>query len=162
MKSLGIAERFWLDAVGEPGRRTFYAVVVTSAGAHWFVAEKEQIDTLARHSLELVDQAGLSPDADAVERIVDRTTLGEPGEVTFRIGTMAVAVDPDAEIVRIVFESSDGASESVSFDLIPEQLVAAAHHGLHAVAAGRPICLRCRLPEDPSGHDCPSVNGHRY
>lgn len=155
-------ERFWLDAVGEPGSRTFYAVVVTDETTLWFAAEKEQVATLAQRSLELLQEAGMVPDSDAVQRIVDRTSMGHPGEATFRIGTMALAIDPDAEIVRIVLEATDQESEAVSFDLVPEQLVAAAEHGLAVVAAGRPICPRCRLPEDPTGHDCPAVNGHRY
>lgn len=162
MRSLGLVERFWLDAEGQPGDRTFYAVVVSDQEALWFVAEKDQVATLARRSLELLSEAGMLPDADAVERISERTAIGQPGDPTFRIGTMAMAIDPDAEIIRIAFEPADEDGDGISFDLVPEQLVAAAEHGLTVVAAGRPICPRCRLPEDPAGHDCPAVNGHRY
>lgn len=162
MRSLGLIERFWLDAVGDPGRRTFYAVLVSDGEPLWFVAEKEQVATLAQRSLELLEEAGLLPDDDAVRRIGDRTVIGDAGQPQFRIGTIAVGVDPDAELIRVVFEPTGDETEGVSFELIPEQLVAAALHGLEVVAAGRPTCPRCRLPEDPAGHDCPAVNGHRY
>lgn len=162
MRNLGPVERFWLDAVGEPGSRTFYIVLVASETAHWLVAEKEQVATLAQRSLEVLDDAGLRPDPDAVQDIVDRTSLGEPGPATFRVGAMALAIDAEAEIIRMVIEPADETDEALAFDLVPEQLAAAAQHGLVVVAAGRPICPRCRLPEDPAGHDCPAVNGHRY
>lgn len=162
MRDLGLVERFWLDAVGEPGARTFVAVVVSRDETLWFLAEKEQVATLAQRSLEILDDAALSPDPDAVERISERTSIGQPDEAVFRIGTMAVAVDSAAEVIRLIFESVDEGDEPISFDLVPEQLSAAAQHGLAVVAAGRPICPRCRLPEDPAGHDCPAVNGHRH
>lgn len=161
MRELGPVERFWLDAVGEPGSRTFYAVVVHDDEVLWFVAEKEQVSTLASRSLELLAEAGIEADADAIARIESVTTIGHPGEAEFRIGTMALAIDPTSGVIRIIFNSAAEGDEAVTFDLVAEQLVAAAQAGLAAVAAGRPICPRCRLPEDPSGHDCPAVNGHR-
>lgn len=162
MRNLGLVERFWLDAVGEPGNRTFYIVLVAAGTAHWLIAEKEQVATLAQRSLEVLDDAGLHPDSDAIRRIAATTSLGQPGAATFRVGALALAVDPDAEIIRVVIEATEEDVEAIAFDLVPEQLAAAAEHGLTVVAAGRPICPRCRLPEDPDGHDCPAVNGHRY
>lgn len=161
MRELGPVERFWLDAVGEPGSRTFYAVVVHGDDVLWFVAEKGQIATLAERSLELLAEADVALDKDAVDRITETTTIGHPGEAEFRIGSMALAIDPEAALMRVIFNPIDDGPEPVSFDVVPEQLVAAARAGLVAVASGRPLCPRCRLPEDPDGHDCPAVNGHR-
>ncbi len=161
MRKLGPIEKFWLDAVGEPGNRIFYAIVVSGTDVHWFVAEKEQVSTLAQRSLELLEEAGIDLDDDAISHITASTTIGHPGEAEFRIGTMALAIDQESEIARIVLEPVDE-GEPFTFDLLPEQLAAAARNGLQAVAAGRPVCPRCRLPEDPLGHDCPAVNGHRF
>lgn len=161
MTEFGLVERFWMDAVGEPGDRTFYAIVVSGDRAHWFTAEKEQVATLSQRSLELLAEAGFEPDPDAVVRLVANTDIGPPADPEFRISSISLAVDVAAERIRIILESAAEPSETVSFDLVPEQLMAAAHHGLTVVAAGRPICPLCRLPEDPAGHDCPAVNGHR-
>ena len=50
--------------------------------------------------------------------------------------------------------------DSSTFVVTPEQFRAMALIAVEVVAAGRPICPRCGLPEDPDDHRCPSVNGH--
>ncbi|MGH2730258.1 MAG: DUF3090 family protein, partial [Actinomycetota bacterium] len=34
-------------------------------------------------------------------------------------------------------------------------------HALAVIDEGRPLCMLCGLPIDPTGHACPASNGHR-
>jgi uncharacterized repeat protein (TIGR03847 family) len=57
-------------------------------------------------------------------------------------------------------EPSDDAP-SVRFWLSHDQVVAFSQQAQSVIAAGRPLCPRCGLPMDPSGHPCPVMNGAR-
>jgi uncharacterized repeat protein (TIGR03847 family) len=50
---------------------------------------------------------------------------------------------------------------SVRFWLSHEQVIAFSRQAQSVLAAGRPLCPRCGLPMDPSGHPCPVMNGAR-
>jgi hypothetical protein len=65
--------------------------------------------------------------------------------------------DPDTITIVLVPTVDD--IDSVSFEVTPAQLDAAARNGAAAVRAGRPRCPRCGLAMDPDGHHCPSTNG---
>ncbi len=166
VSDLGAAESFTAGAVGRPGHRTFYIRVTAGSATHWFLLEKEQVAALASQSLELLVESGIQADEQAVERLLAETPeLEEPSAVTFRVGAMALRATTDAGLITVILQSTEEENETetraVSFVVAPEQLRAMALAGLQAVSAGRPICPRCRLPEDPEGHDCPAVNGHR-
>lgn len=167
VSDLGPAESFAAGAVGRPGRRTFYIRVVAGSATHWFLLEKEQVAALASQSMELLVESGIQADEQAVERLLaESPELEEPSAVTFRVGAMALRAATDAGLITVILQSTDEEEDetearAVSFVVAPEQLRAMALAGLQAVSAGRPICPRCRLPEDPEGHDCPAVNGHR-
>ena len=87
-----------------------------------------------------------------------RLPIVDPEEPKFRIGSIGVAVH-QSEFLSITLSSTDD-EESATFVVTPEQFRAMALVAVEVVAAGRPICPRCGLPEDPDGHRCPSVNGH--
>ncbi|MDH3307475.1 MAG: DUF3090 family protein [Acidimicrobiia bacterium] len=158
MRELGPAERFATGAVGPPGERVFYAHVVANGHPYWFVAEKGQVAALAARALELLAEANVLPDPDSVAALLIEAELGEPGEVVFRIGSMALQIDA-TELVTVHMVSVED-DEAVSFIVAPEQLQAMALAGLDVVGQGRPLCPDCRLPMNPAGHRCPSSNGH--
>jgi len=102
----------------------------------------------------------------------DTEPLDQPVEEEFRVGTMALAWDPEDERVIIeaqeVTENEDeteiGADEPVitvlRVRITAGQARAFAERALRVVAAGRPACPLCGLPLDPAGHVCPRQNGH--
>jgi uncharacterized repeat protein (TIGR03847 family) len=166
MIELGPAERFMAGAIGQPGQRTFYIYVEVGGRPSWFLLEKGQVEALARQSLEAIDRSGLSVDDQAVEHLV--TGPGEipwpttPEEVRFRVGAMALRMNEGASLISVILEPVDETEvETTVFEVAPEQLRAMSIQALDEVHSGRPICPKCRLPEDPAGHDCPSSNGHR-
>jgi len=159
VEDLGPAERLAAGAIGQPGQRRFFLEVTAGGKVHSFPCEKSQVAELAQQGLQLLTVASLEPDEEAVQRLVQsRLPIIDPEEPKFRIGTIGVAVHL-SEFLSITFSSTDE-EDSATFVVTPEQFRAMALVAVEVVAAGRPICPRCGLPEDPDGHRCPSVNGH--
>ncbi len=156
---MGPAERLAAGAIGQPGQRRFFLEVTAGGKVHSFLCEKGQVAELAEQGLQLLKVAGLDSDEEAVERLVQsRLPIVDPEQAKFRIGSIGVAVH-QSEFLSITLSSTDE-EESATFVVTPEQFRAMALVAVEVVAAGRPICPRCGLPEDPDGHRCPSVNGH--
>ena len=153
---------FQAGAIGEPGQRTFYIYIETSTVHRWFTAEKTQVNNLAEQSLEVLNRMpGI--DESTVERLVrgmgDLPWPTSPEDIAFRIGSMTMRMDEEDRLTLILADV-DGET-TASFVVTREQLRAMSLLALEAVNAGRPLCPKCHLPEDPQGHDCPSTNGHR-
>ncbi len=159
---LGPAERFVAGAVGQPGRRHFYLQLEAGGIRHSFSLEKGQVAALAARSLEVLAAQQVVPDPEAVGLILEQDLAVEApaGDVRFRVGDMSLQFGT-GDLITVSLLSVDAPEEGVQFVIAPEQLQAMAVTALEVVAAGRPTCPRCRLPEDPEGHDCPAVNGHR-
>lgn len=159
----GRADTFFAGAVGEPGHRVFFLYVEINGEPIWFKAEKEQIAALGSQSLEALAQAGVGIDEAEVERILRAGTEvpdpARPDEIRFSVREMALGVDLAEETATLFLTGDEG--DTASFVVTVAQLRATALSALASVQAGRPICPRCQLPEDPEGHDCPSSNGHK-
>lgn len=158
MKDLGPAEYFAAGAVGEPGQRHFYLEVAAAGKKLWFPAEKQQVATLGAQSLTLLTAGEIEPDLKSVADIRADLSISAPDEESFPVGSIQIAI-LESELISVVLTSIDQ-DETVRFLVAPEQLQAMAEYALEIVAAGRPICPRCQLPEEPEGHRCPSTNGH--
>jgi uncharacterized repeat protein (TIGR03847 family) len=159
VEDLGPAERLAAGAIGQPGQRRFFLEVTAGGRIHSFPCEKAQVAELAQQGLQLLTLAGLESDEEAVQRLVgSRLPIIDPEEPDFRIGSIGVAVH-QSEFLSITLSSTDD-EDSATFVVTPEQFRAMALVAVEVVAAGRPICPRCGLPEDPEEHRCPSVNGH--
>lgn len=171
-------ERFVAGAVGRPGDRAFYLQArsgrrVTSVGL-----EKFQVTLLAERLEELLDEvlrrtAGDAPvPAVTPSELEDDGPLDQPVEEEFKVGTMALAWDPDDEQVVIeaqeVTETEEDAEvgeEDPAIAVLRVRISAAqarafAERALKVVAAGRPPCPLCGLPLDTEGHVCPRQNGY--
>jgi uncharacterized repeat protein (TIGR03847 family) len=171
-------ERFIAGAVGRPGDRAFYLQArsgrrVTSVGL-----EKFQVTLLAERLEELLDEVLRRSGGDAAVPAVapsdlqDDGPLEQPVEEEFKVGTMALAWDPEDEQVVIeaqeVTESDaepdvgedDPAIAVLRVRISAAQARAFAERALKVVAAGRPPCPLCGLPLDTEGHVCPRQNGY--
>ncbi|POM22247.1 hypothetical protein BTM25_56590 [Actinomadura rubteroloni] len=172
-------DRFVAGVVGEPGDRAFFLQArdgrrVTSVGL-----EKFQVTLLAERLEELLDEilrrAGGEPQVPAVTpaELRDDGPLDQPVEEEFRVGTMALAWDPEDERVVIeaqeVTDAGDAEPEVGGTDpavavlrvrITAAQARAFAERALRVVAAGRPPCPLCGLPLDAVGHVCPRQNGY--
>jgi uncharacterized repeat protein (TIGR03847 family) len=176
--SYDLPERFVAGAVGRPGDRAFYLQAragrrVTSVGL-----EKFQVTLLAERLEELLDEvlrrSGGEAHVPAVTptELRDDGPLEQPVEEEFKVGTMALAWDPDDE--RVVIEAQevteaeedaevgedDPAIAVLRVRISAAQARAFAERALQLVAAGRPPCPLCGLPLDAEGHVCPRQNGY--
>ncbi|TMQ88866.1 DUF3090 family protein [Actinomadura soli] len=176
--SYDLPERFVAGAVGRPGDRAFYLQArsgrrVTSVGL-----EKFQVTLLAERLEELLDEVlrrsgGEAPvPAVTPSELVDDDPLDQPVEEEFKVGTMALAWDPDDEQVVIEAQEVTEAEEETEVGeddpaiavlrvrISAAQARAFAERALKVVAAGRPPCPLCGLPLDTEGHVCPRQNGY--
>src|SRR5690606_26393619 len=102
----------------------------------------------------------------------DDAPLDQPVEEELRVGTMALAWDPEDQ--RVVIEAQevteteqdaeigedDPAIAVLRVRISPAQARAFAERALKVVAAGRPPCPLCGLPLDAEGHVCPRQHGY--
>lgn len=176
--SYDLPERFVAGSVGRPGDRAFFLQArsgrrVTSVGL-----EKFQVTLLAERLEELLDEVLRRTGGDAAvpaavpSELKDDGPLDQPVEEEFKVGTMALAWDPDDEQVVIeaqeVTESDeepevgedDPAVAVLRVRISAAQARAFAERALKVVAAGRPPCPLCGLPLDSEGHVCPRQNGY--
>ncbi|SOD61530.1 conserved hypothetical protein [Streptomyces zhaozhouensis] len=182
-------ERFVAGTVGLPGRRTFF-LQASAAGRTTSVAlEKAQVEALAERIDELLDEVvrrsggNTTVPAVAPAEVSDTAPLVSPVDEEFRVGTMALAWDGEAE--RMIVEAQAlvelEADSEEEFAEAEERLLrddengppmlrvrlsgtmarAFAKRALEVVNAGRPPCPLCSLPLDPEGHVCPRQNGYR-
>ena len=176
-------ERFVAGTVGPPGGRTFFLQARGGARVTSVALEKQQVSMLAERVDELLDEVlrrsgGTAPvPAIAPADTEDAAPLDTPIEEEFRVGTMSLAWDGDAERVVIecfeqgtaeaseLPELEDGDAEArgsvLRVTLSGSAARAFAKRALAVVAAGRPPCPFCGNPLDPDGHVCPRANGYR-
>ncbi|MEU8174863.1 DUF3090 domain-containing protein [Microbispora hainanensis] len=174
-------DRFVAGAVGQPGARAFFLQARGQGRITTVALEKFQVAVLADRLDELLDEVlrrsgGRAPvPAMAPAELADEGPLDLPIDEDFRVGTMALAWDPEtAQVIIEAQEATEGDEEEEEeppLDDRPEPAVlrvrisaaaarAFSRRALDVVAAGRPPCPLCGRPLDPEGHICVRLNGH--
>ena len=140
-------ERFVVGTVGMPGERTFFLQARSGNSIVSVVIEKQQVAALA----------------DRVEPIFEE----------FRVGTLALGWDDDAEKVVVeayavadedvpdLGEDDEEGVDTLRVRLTSDQARSFILRARTMVNSGRPACPFCGQPLDPSGHICPRANGFR-
>jgi uncharacterized repeat protein (TIGR03847 family) len=182
-------ERFVAGTVGPPGQRTFYLQARGGGRIASVALEKQQVAALAERMDEMLDEVvrrsggAAAVPAVAPAELNDLDPLDSPVEEDFRVATLTLAWDADAE--RVVVEAGGpdlaadadgdaevdiGAAADGTGAASPQQVTvrmsgamarAFVQRALAVVRAGRPPCPFCTLPLDPAGHVCPRQNGYR-
>jgi uncharacterized repeat protein (TIGR03847 family) len=148
-------QRFAAGADGPPGQRTFFLQVDAESGPAGFLVEKGQVAALALEAGALLREAGLAGVGSATpDDAIDPMLIPE-----FRVAEIHLQYREEAGTITIILVPTVDDISSVSFEVTPAQLDAAARSGGAAVRAGRPRCPRCGLAMDPEGHHCPTTNG---
>ncbi|MBG0816833.1 DUF3090 domain-containing protein [Planomonospora sp. ID82291] len=171
-------ERFVAGAVGQPGSRAFFLQARGQGRLTTVGLEKFQVAALADRLEELLDEVlrrsggTAHVPAAAPEALTDNDPLDTPISEDFRVGTMALAWDPEAS--QVVIEAQEVVEEDEEFEssLLDEPAVlrvrispaaarAFTRRAMALVAAGRPPCPLCSQPLDAEGHVCVRLNGYR-
>lgn len=171
-------DRFIAGTVGEPGDRTFYLQAVQDPRVVTVMVEKQQVAVLAERITALLVEVNrrfgtpLPPDTDDV---ADLSPLVTPIDTEFRVGTMGLGWDAEANSVvvellavsdtefdaSVVLEDTEEGPDAVRVFLSPESAREFANRSHRVISAGRPPCPLCEEPLDPAGHICVRTNGYR-
>ncbi|MFE3450256.1 DUF3090 domain-containing protein [Nonomuraea sp. NPDC059194] len=167
-------ERFVAGALGQPGARIFFLQARAEGRLTTVALEKLQVAALAGKLEELLDEvlrrSGGAAHVPAVapSDLLDNAPLDQPITEDFRVGTMALAWDPDRDQViveaqEITDEEDPEAPEPYMLRVHISAATARAfsHRALEIVAQGRPPCPLCGQPLDADGHICVRLNGYR-
>ena len=107
--------------------------------------------------------------------IEDLSPLVTPVDAEFRVGTMGLGWDSEAQTVvvellavsdtefdaSVVLDDAEDGPDAVRVFLTPESARQFATRSNRVISAGRPPCPLCDEPLDPEGHICVRTNGYR-
>ncbi|MGF7120757.1 DUF3090 domain-containing protein [Rhodococcus sp. TAF43] len=171
-------DRFVAGTVGEPGDRSFYLQAVHDARVVSVLLEKQQVQVLADRMGLLLEEVhrrfGTAVPPEAGE-LGDLSPLLTPLDVEFRVGTMGLGWDAEAESVvvellavsetefdeSVVLDDAEEGPDAVRVFLTPIQAREFALRSERVVAAGRAPCPLCGEPLTADGHVCIRTNGYR-
>ena len=171
-------DRFVAGTVGQPGNRTFYLQAVHHDRVVSVVLEKQQVVVLAERIgallLEVNRRFGTPVPPEPAE-VDDLNPLVTPVDAEFRVGTMGLGWDSEAQTVvvellavtetefdaSVVLDDTDEGPDAVRVFLTPESARQFATRSNRVISAGRPSCPLCDEPLDPAGHICIRTNGYR-
>lgn len=171
-------DRFVAGTVGQPGNRTFYLQAVHQERVVSVVLEKQQVAVLAERIgallVEVNRRFGTPVPPEPVE-IEDLNPLVTPVDAEFRVGTMGLGWDSEAQTVvvellavsdiefdaSVVLDDTEDGPDAVRVFLTPESARQFATRSNRVISAGRPPCPLCDEPLDPAGHICVRTNGYR-
>lgn len=171
-------DRFVAGTVGQPGNRTFYLQAVHAERVVTVMLEKQQVAVLAERIgallLEVNRRFGTPVPPEPTE-IDDLNPLVTPVDAEFRVGTMGLGWDSEAQAVvvellavsdaefdaSVVLDDTEEGPDAVRVFLTPESARQFATRSNRVISAGRPPCPLCEEPLDPAGHMCVRTNGYR-
>ena len=164
-----IPTTFTADYVGEPGQRTFYLQARTADAVQTYLVEKQQVALLAEKLGEILVNVDRHDTIRATQANRDPAlALTQPVEPEWRVGAIGLGYEEEEDVVVVMLQPAEGdedeasvADESVRFVLRRDQVRAFVLHAIAVIDEGRPLCMLCGLPIDPTGHLCPASNGHR-
>lgn len=170
-------DRFVAGTEGRPGNRTFYLQAVHDQRVVSVLLEKQQVAVLAERIGSLLAEVNrrfgtpLPPDAE----VADLGPLVTPVDAEFRVGTMGLGWDAEAQRVvvellavsdtaidaSVILDDAEEGPDAVRVFLSPESAQQFAARSQRVISAGRPPCPLCEEPLDPAGHLCVRANGYR-
>lgn len=169
-------DRFVAGTVGEPGNRTFYLQAEHDNRVISVMLEKQQVEMLAERVGALLVEINrrfgtpLPPDGE----VEDLSPLTSPVDAEFRVGTMGLGWDAEAQSVvvellavsdteydaSVILDDSEDGPDAVRVFLSPDSARQFATRSRLVISAGRPPCPLCDEPLDPEGHFCVRTNGY--
>ena len=157
---LGQVDEIDVEAIGEPGHRTFRVVLSCGPTTASLWMEKEQLEQMGVVLEQQVAQATRGgPTAgqltlDLAAHFPARPTLD------LHVGRMAVGFDEDARKFAVTINPVEEDSRAISFVFSQAQAEALTNKIVTVASAGRPRCPLCGAPMDGGPHTCPATNGH--
>jgi len=160
------------DAVGEPGKRTFFLQARAAAQLVSVVMEKQEVGSLAVSILQLLEELEKSyPHLAQTSSAKGLLRPEQPMDPLFRVGQLSIGYDEEDDMIWLVAKALmvNDANEVVDpeHDDVPgvrfvasrDKMRAMSEHALEILAQGRPVCPLCGRPIDRAGHFCARTDG---
>lgn len=152
-------EMLTVGTLGPKGQRVFYLQCIAEGELVSLKFEKQQAAALAEYLDRVLGQL---PEAGEGDPPAD-LDMREPVVEAWTIGSLGIAYDEHADRVILVaeelVEDEDTVGASARFTLSRAQVAALVARARAVVASGRPPCLYCLRPLEPSNGDwCPCHN----
>lgn len=156
---VGDAGDVHIEAIGEPGRRTFRMTVEKAGGTASLWFEKFQVVLLGNAIEELLSSVSATATTQR-----NQTTPAFVGEVEARVGAMSLGFDAAAGVFTFEATELENAFQlaAITFTMSRAQLETLQREIEGIVAAGRPLCVLCGTPLTGAPHFCPQQNGHAH
>ena len=153
--------RLQSEAVGEPGNRTFRILVDSGSSSAVLWLEKEQLFQLALANEQLL--ATLPEGQSGSETAPGENEAPGLTKLEFKVSKLVLGHDGDTGLFIIDahdVEDEEDALATMRLWASRGQIKEFAEEAIRVCAAGRPLCPLCGRPIDPTGHQCPRLNGH--
>ena len=173
MYDLNPVQAIVADAIGEPGKRTFFLQGQAGRDVVSLVMEKQDVNGLAIALIQLLEELEEKfPDLPPASRRNLNPRARHPIDPAFRVSQLSVGYDEDEDMVWViakamvlddkgqVVDPDSGNVPSARFVATRSQVRELCEHALQVVSAGRPNCPLCGRPIDRNGHFCPRSDGH--
>jgi uncharacterized repeat protein (TIGR03847 family) len=160
------------DAIGEPGKRTFFLQGRAGAQLISLLLEKQEVANLAISVLQLLeDLEKKHPDLRPATAPKRKLRSEQPVEPVFRVGQLILGYDEDEDKIWVIAKALIVTDEgrvvdpdteevpAVRFVATRDQMRALGDYALEVVSKGRPTCPLCGGPIDRAGHFCPRSDG---
>src|ERR1700712_4208202 len=164
-------DRFVAGTVGQPGDRTFYLQAVHDERVVSVILEKQQVAVLAGRIAALlleINRRFGTPVPPETGQVEDLSPLITPVDAEFRVGTMGLGWDSEAQTVvvellavsdtefdaSVVLDDAEEGPDAVRVFLSPESARQFASRSNRVISAGRPPCPLCDAPLAPPGPVC--------
>lgn len=161
------------DAIGEPGKRTFFLQGQSDGEVVSLVLEKQEVNGLALALIQLLEELEEKyPDLPSASGRNLNPKVRHPVDPAFRVAQLSVGYDEGEDMVWVIAKALvlDDEGQIVDPDSVDvpsarfvatrSQVRALSEHALQVVSAGRPNCPLCGRPIDRNGHFCPRADGH--
>ncbi len=162
--NFGTVTRISVEALGEPGKRTFRLLVESGAAFAQLWLEKEQLQQLAVY-IEEIDQEGSRRERGGGGRREPEPSYdGGYVRLEFKVGSLSMGHDADVDSFLFLVHDREAVGEDtpeLCFWVSQEMALKLSKEALEVCAAGRPRCVLCGVAIDPEGHMCVRSNGHQ-
>ncbi|MFN8488843.1 MAG: DUF3090 domain-containing protein [Caldilineaceae bacterium] len=161
------------DAVGEPGKRTFFLQGRAGSRLVSLVLEKQEVSNLAISILQLLEELEEKyPNLKRTSSSKRALKPEHPMDPYFRIGQLSIGYDEEEDRIWLIAQAlvANEAGEildpnredvpAVRFVATRDQMRAMSEHALEVIGKGRPVCPLCGRSIDRGGHFCERTDGH--
>ena len=161
------------DAMGEPGKRTFFLQGRSGTQLVSLVLEKQEVGNLAISILQLLEE--LETNYPHLKRTSSSKRVLKPEHPVdpyFRVGQLSIGYEEDKDRIWLIAKAlvANEAGEvidpnrddipAVRFVATRDQMRALGEHALEIIGKGRPVCPLCGRAIDRGGHFCERTDGH--